>query len=156
VKRYRFLWIVGIRSIVGYASEILQRFCPGRDPAFGDICIKALATVLGATLGGGFVRSRDQAKFSLARNKSLLKGKNRSTSICRLLVERDLRLRIPLRSLSRCKKEASERDKLGFRARRVRQKVGGDAATARNCGHHFRNVLSSSSFKNLVRVWSRR
>jgi VanZ family protein len=59
VKRYRFLWIVGIGSIVGYASEILQRFCPGRDPAFGDVCIKALATVLGATLGGGFVRSRN-------------------------------------------------------------------------------------------------
>jgi len=44
----RVTYIVGLGLIVGTASEILQAFFPGRDPAVRDVLINMVGTLIGA------------------------------------------------------------------------------------------------------------
>jgi VanZ family protein len=43
-------YVILAGTVVGCGSEFLQRFFPGRDPAWRDVCINAAATALGAVI----------------------------------------------------------------------------------------------------------
>jgi VanZ family protein len=50
-------YVILAGTVVGCGSEFLQRFFPGRDPAFRDVCINAAATALGAVMSLWLFRS---------------------------------------------------------------------------------------------------
>jgi VanZ family protein len=60
-------YVILAGTVVGCCSEFLQRFFPGRDPAWRDVCINAAATILGALISLWWLPSNTQAEpLSLA------------------------------------------------------------------------------------------
>ncbi len=63
------LLIVAAGAVVGSASEFLQRFFPGRDPALRDVLLNATSTALGAAICLTWARHKSRDEKSCVRNE---------------------------------------------------------------------------------------
>lgn len=63
------LLIIAAGAVVGSASEFLQRFFPGRDPALRDVLLNATSTALGAAICLTWVRHRSRTERPGLRNE---------------------------------------------------------------------------------------
>jgi len=64
-RKLEFVVLAG--TVLGGGSEFLQRFFPGRDPAWRDVCINATATTLGAVMSCWLSRATTNRNHSAER-----------------------------------------------------------------------------------------
>ena len=62
-RTQRFVHIVAIGLLTGCASETLQAFFPGRDPALRDVLINVFGTALGERTANGIIMKPGGFKF---------------------------------------------------------------------------------------------
>jgi VanZ family protein len=60
LRKLHYLLLVGL--VIGSASEFLQRFFPGRDPAIRDVCINFTGTAIGVAISLVFHQLRKNSK----------------------------------------------------------------------------------------------
>ena len=63
----KIVLILAAGAVIGSASEFLQRFFPGRDPAVRDVLLNAASTALGAVICLTWVRYRSRAEEAVLK-----------------------------------------------------------------------------------------